>query len=136
MMAGRIDYSTHETNYTLGLSILSSRLKRRSLVVVFTDFADPTAAELMIESLGRLLRRHLVLFVVMRDDELEGMMAMEPTEAEDVARAVVASSLLRQRELVVTRLRRMGAHIVEAPADRIGPEVLNAYLDLKRRDML
>jgi uncharacterized protein (DUF58 family) len=136
MMAGRIDYSTHETNYTLGLTILSSRLKRRSLVVVFTDFADPTAAELMIESLGRLLRRHLVLFVVLRDDELESMAAVEPREPEDVARAVVAGSLLRQRELVVTRLRRIGAHIVETTADRIGPEVLNAYLDLKRRDML
>jgi len=136
MMAGRIDYSTHETNYTLALSTLAGGLKRRSLVVVFTDFADSTAAELMIESLGRLLRRHLVLFVVLRDEELEGLTAAEPVEPEDVARAVVAASLLRERDLVVTRLRRMGAHIVEAPADRIGPDVLNAYLDLKRRDLL
>ncbi len=28
------------------------------------------------------------------------------------------------------------AHIVEAPADRLGPEALNVYLDLKRRDLL
>ena len=136
MMAGRIDYSTHETNYTLALSTLAGGLKRRSLVVVFTDFADSTAAELMIESLGRLLRRHLVLFVVLRDEELEGLTAAEPVEAEDVARAVVAAGLMRERDLVLTRLRRMGAHIVEAPADRIGPDVLNAYLDLKRRDLL
>ena len=136
MTAGRIDYSTHETNYTLALSILASGLKRRSLVVVFTEFADSTSAELMVESLGRLLRRHLVLFVVMRDDELESLTAAEPTEPEDVARAVVADTLLRERDVVLTRLRRMGAHIVEAPADRIGPDVLNAYLDLKRRDLL
>lgn len=136
MMAGRIDYSTHETNYTLALSTLAGGLKRRSLVVVFTDFADSTAAELMIESLGRLLRRHLVLFVVLRDEELEGLTAAEPVEPEDVARAVVAAGLMRERDLVLTRLRRMGAHIVEAPADRIGPDVLNAYLDLKRRDLL
>ena len=32
--------------------------------------------------------------------------------------------------------RRLGAHIVEAPAERIGPEILNVYLDLKRRDLL
>ena len=135
-IAGRIDYSTHETNYTLALATLASSLKRRSLVVVFTDFADSTSAELMIESLGRLLRRHLVLFVVLRDDELESLAACEPVEPEDVARSVVAGSLLRERELVLNRLRRMGVHIVEAPADRIGPDVLNAYLDLKRRDLL
>ncbi|QYC11578.1 DUF58 domain-containing protein [Brevundimonas nasdae] len=135
-VAGRIDYSTHETNYTLALSTLSGQLQRRSLVVVFTDFTDSTAAELMIESLGRLLRRHLVLFVVMRDEELESLTAAEPQEPEDVARAVVAGSLLRERDVVVSRLRRMGAHIVDTPADRIGPEVINAYLDLKRRDLL
>ena len=35
-LAGRIDYSTHETNYTLALATLSGQLRRRSLIVVFT----------------------------------------------------------------------------------------------------
>ena len=135
-VAGRIDYSTHETNYTLALATLSGELQRRSLIVVFTDFTDPTAAELMLESLGRLLKRHLVLFVVLRDAELESLTAAEPETPEDVSRAVVAGSLLRERETVIARLRRMGAHIVDAPAAQVGPEVVNAYLDLKRRDLL
>ncbi|WP_312736189.1 DUF58 domain-containing protein [Brevundimonas sp.] len=135
-VAGRIDYSSHETNYTLAMATLSGQLQRRSLIVVFTDFTDSTAAELMIESLGRLLRRHLVLFVVLRDEELEGLAATEPETPEDVSRAVVAGALLREREAVVARLRRMGAHIVDAPAAQIGPAVVNAYLDLKRRDLL
>ncbi|WP_269513719.1 DUF58 domain-containing protein [Brevundimonas subvibrioides] len=135
-VAGRIDYSSHETNYTLALTTLAGQLRRRSLVVVFTDFTDSTAAELMVESLGRLLRRHLVLFVVLRDEELESLLEIEPVEAEDVARAVVAGGLLHERDVVVSRLRRMGVHIVDAPAERIGSAVINAYLDLKRRDLL
>jgi uncharacterized protein (DUF58 family) len=105
-------------------------------VVVFTDFTDSTAAELMIESLGRVLRRHLVIFVVLRDAELEDLAAAKPETPEDVARAVVASALLRERETVVVRLRRMGAHIVDAPADRVAVDLVNTYLDLKRRDLL
>lgn len=135
-LAGQIDYSTHETNYTLALSTLSGQLQRRSLVVVFTDFADSTAAELMIESLGRVLRRHLVIFVVLRDAELEELAAAEPETPEDVARAVVAGTLLRERETVVARLRRMGAHIVDAPADHLAMNLVDTYLDLKRRDLL
>lgn len=135
-VAGRIDYSTHETNYTLAMASLSGQLQRRSLIVVFTDFTDSTAAELMIESLGRLLSRHLVLFVVLRDEELESLSAAAPATAEDVSRAVVAGALLREREAVVARLRRMGAHIVDVPATGVGPAVVNAYLDLKRRDLL
>lgn len=135
-IAGRIDYSTHETNYTLALATLSGELQRRSLIVVFTDFTDPTAAELMLESLGRLLKRHLVLFVVLRDDELEDLADLEPEGPEDVSRAVVAGTLLRERDTVLARLRRMGAHIVDAPAALVGPEIVSAYLELKRRDLL
>lgn len=134
--AARIDYGTEETNYALGLTTLSASLRRRSLIVIFTEFADATAAELMLESVGRALRTHLILFVVMRDDELEEMAAHPPETPDDVARAVVAADLMRERTLVLNRLRRLGAHVVEAPADQIGPAALNAYLDLKRRDLL
>jgi len=135
-LAASIDYTTEETNFTLGLSTLLGRLDRRSLVVVFTDFADPTSAELMIENVGRLLRTHHVLFVAFRDEELEDLVAAEPRTPEDVSRAVVAGTLLQQRELVFERLTRMGAQIVDAPAGRMGAALVNAYLDAKRRDLL
>jgi uncharacterized protein (DUF58 family) len=135
-LAAAIDYSTEETNFTLGLTSLSARLERRSLVVVFADFADTTSAELMVENVARLLRRHLVLFVIFRDQELEGFAAADPKEPEDVSRAVVAGALLRERELVVARLKRLGVHVLEAAADRVGPALLDAYIDLKRRELL
>jgi uncharacterized protein (DUF58 family) len=135
-LAASIDYSNEETNFTLGLTQLAAELERRSLVVVFTDFADSTSAELMIDNAARLLRRHLVLFVVFRDEELEAMVDKEPAEAKDVSRAVIADALLREREVVTTRLKRLGAEIVDAPAEQAGINLLNAYLDLKRRNVL
>ena len=47
-------YSAAETNFTLGLVELGQRLRRRSLVVVLTDFVDTVTAELMVENLARL----------------------------------------------------------------------------------
>jgi uncharacterized protein (DUF58 family) len=135
-LAAGIDYSAEETNFTLGLTSLQSRLERRSLVVVFADFADTTSAELMVENMARLLKRHLVLFVIFRDQELEGLAGAEPVEPEDVSRAVVAGALLRERELVVAKLRRLGVHVLETPVERLGPALLDAYVDLKRRDLL
>jgi uncharacterized protein (DUF58 family) len=135
-VAAGLDYSTEETNFTLGLTQLSAALERRSLVVIFTDFADTTSAELMLENVARLLRKHLVLFVVLRDEELEAIARREPMDADDVSRAVTAQALLRERDLVTNRLRRLGAHIIDAPADRLGPNLLSAYLDLKRRELM
>ncbi|HZZ86793.1 MAG TPA: DUF58 domain-containing protein [Caulobacteraceae bacterium] len=134
--AARLDYSTEETNYTLGLTQLGAALERRALIVVFTDFADTTSAELMLENVGRLIRRHLVLFVIFRDEELEAIERREPVDPEAVSRAVTAGALLRERDLVIARLARLGAHIVDAPAASIGTALLSAYIDLKRRDLM
>ncbi len=130
------DYSDEETNYTLGLTQLGVALKRRSLIVVFTDFRDVTSAELMVENLNRLLRRHVILFVTLRDETLEAIVREEPTNAEAVSRAVTAHALMRSRGLVIARLVRLGVRIVEAPAVRIGPALISAYLDLKRSDVV
>ncbi len=134
--AAEVDYSAAETNFTLGLTQLSAQLQRRSLVVVFTDFADSTSAELMVENLARLLRTHLVLFVAFRDEELESLVRAEPLTPDDVSRSVIAATLLREREVVIGRLRRMGVQILDAPADRLGTELLSTYLELKRKDLL
>lgn len=131
-----LDYSAEETNYTLGLTQLGVSLRRRSLVVVFTDFADSTTAELMVENLTRLLRRHVILFVVMRDEELEVIARAEPNSATAVSGAVTARALLKSRDVVIARLTRLGVHVVDAPTHTIGAALINAYLDLKRRDVL
>ena len=131
-----MDYSTEETNFTLGLTALAGRLDRRALVVVFTDFADATSAELMVENVARLMRTHLVLFVVFRDEELESLVTRAPETADDVSRAVIAERLSKQREAVIARLKRLGAQIVDAPADGLGPALLNGYLDVKRRGLV
>lgn len=135
-LAARLDYSEDETNYTLALTALAGRLDRRSLVIIFTDFVDPTSAELMLRSVGQLIERHLVLFVLPRDTELESFVEAEPGHPDAVAKAVTAAALLRDRRLVIARLERMGAHILVTPYDQLGAALVNAYLDIKRRELL
>ena len=135
-LAAQVDYSDSETNFTLGLATLGGALERRSLIVVFTEFPDSVGAELMIENLQRLAKRHLILFVALRDEELESMVRADPVEPADVSRAVTAQALLRERDLVLARLRRLGAHVIESAPERLGSEVVSAYLDITRRNLL
>ncbi len=135
-LAAGIDYSDRETNHTLGLTRLAQRLDRRTLIILFTEFTDPTSAELMLRAAGILLSRHLLLFLVHRDEELETLAAAPPDTAEDVTRAVAAQALLRERAIVAARLRRMGAHVVETRYDSAGSALVDAYLALKRQGLL
>lgn len=135
-LATRIDYSSDETNHTLGLASLSSRLARRSLIVLFTEFADVVSAELMLRGAARLVETHLLLVVVLRDEELETLRDRSPEDADDVTRAVTAAGLLRERMVVLTRLRHLGAQVIEAEHDHVGERIAAAYVALKQRNLL
>ncbi|MCW3848203.1 DUF58 domain-containing protein [Sphingomonas sp. LB-2] len=134
--AAKLDYSAVETNFTLALATLAGSLNRRSLVIVFTEFTDQTGAELMLRAAANLLGRHLLLFVVLADEELEELAAAEPKTIDDVSRAVTAAALLRERRLVISRMRHLGIHVIEARHDAVGPALIRQYLDFKRRNLL
>jgi uncharacterized protein (DUF58 family) len=135
-LTASLDYSTNETNHTLALATLAEKLQRRSMIVIFTDFADSISAELMVENLTRLARKHLIIFVTFQDEELEQLRGGDLLSPSDVTRAVIANQLLRERSLVLARLKRLGIHILDVPAANLGPSLIAAYDELRRKERL
>lgn len=131
--AAGIDYGTQESNYTLSLVTLDQRLQRRSLVILFTEFTDPTAAELMIAAAARMLKRHRVLFVLFHDTELDSILDARPEEADDVIRANVAHTLIRERRIVIERLKRLGIDVLEANPDDLPLALAERYVRDRER---
>ncbi|HIC79390.1 MAG TPA: DUF58 domain-containing protein [Kiloniellaceae bacterium] len=134
--AAELDYSDDETNFTLGLSELAGRLDRRSLVVLQTEFIDTITAELMVENVQRLASRHLVLFVCLQDPGLLATVDAEPFTVNAMSQSVIADEFLRERRLVMERLRRMGVLCLDVTAEQMGPEIINRYLEIKRRELI
>jgi uncharacterized protein (DUF58 family) len=134
-MSAELEYQRVETNYTLTLAELSTRLRRRSLVVLFTDFLDTVTAELMIENVTRLARRHLVMFVAVKDPSLDTRALAAPRSLDLLHEAVVASDFARERGVVLERLRRAGAHCLDATPAELTMSLVNRYLEIKRREL-
>jgi uncharacterized protein (DUF58 family) len=131
-----IDYSNEETNYTFGLSFLAQKLRRRSLVVVFTDFIDTTQSELMLESVMRLIKKHVIIFVAFQNQPLEDLARQKPDTPDDVSRAVIAQSLLSERDIVLAKLERMGVDVIDADPNTLNIDIVNRYLDLKGKGVI
>jgi uncharacterized protein (DUF58 family) len=129
-------YHHQETNFTLGLAELNLRLKRRALVILFTDFVDTITAELLIESMQRLANRHVVVFVTQRGSVLENAVEAAPTRFLDVAQAVVAQNFLRERRIVFERLERLGVHCIDVPIRSLASALINRYLMIKQRGLI
>lgn len=135
-MSAQLEYRPDETNFTLALAELTMRLKQRSLIILQTEFVDTTTAELMVENLGRLVARHVVLFVALRDSDLHRTIEARPRTLEDIARSVVAHDFARERQVVFERLRRLGVHCLEAPSDFIGTALVDRYLAIKSKELI
>lgn len=103
---------------------------RRSTVVLFTSIVDLAAADLLRRAMVGLERRHRPILINLQDPELVGL-ALDPPETPAGAFAKVSAlEILLANRRLGRRLRRAGVRVVEAPADRLALESLEAYLAL------
>lgn len=131
-----LDYSSRESNHTLAMANLLGLLKRRGLIVVFSDFVDTTGAELLVENIQALSRRHVVVFVTLKDPALERLATVPAGSLDAAAASVAASDILRDRKVVLQRLTRLGIVVVDAEPGDITPKLVSTYIDLKAREVI
>ena len=111
-------------------------MSRRSLIVLLTEFADTVSATLMMENVSRLVRRHVVVFVTLRDPGLDRATRQAPDSLDALSAAVVTRGLRRERDRVHLELRRLGVRALDVTPDRVAPELISEYLEVRRRELV
>jgi uncharacterized protein (DUF58 family) len=118
------------------LAFRSASGGKRSLILVFTDLVDASAARSLVASVPVLTRRHAVIVASVRDPDLDRALRREPSTSHDVYASAVAIDVLDERQRVATRLEHAGARVVDAAAAGLGEACVRAYLRLKARARL
>jgi uncharacterized protein (DUF58 family) len=106
---------------------------KRSLILIFSDLLDETAARPLADAVPVLARRHAVTVATVRDPDLDDVLATPPDSGHDVGAQAVALDVLDARARTAHMLRRTGAQIVEAPAATLAAACVTAYLRAKAR---
>jgi uncharacterized protein (DUF58 family) len=109
---------------------------KRSLVLVFTDLLEETAARPLVDAVPVLSRRHAVAGASASDADLDALVTTPPRTPQDVYAAAVAVEVLEARRRVAGRLRGAGAEVLEAPAEALPAACVRAYLRAKSRARL
>jgi len=125
-----------ESNYHRSFMEAAHRIRKRSLVVLFTDLPDPDSSARLLRYVTLLTQRHLVLCAALSDYELYDIAARTPTGARELYERTVATSLLMDRQRAITALQRRGAIAFDATPTNLSVEVLNRYLEIKARARL
>jgi uncharacterized protein (DUF58 family) len=125
-----------EPDYPAAFRYLGRQLRRRSLVVLFTDVIDSRASAELLAHLGAAARRHLPLAVAIRNTELEAAAASPAAREADAYRRAAAEELLQARAVALAEVRRRGVLVADVRPEATTAETLGAYFDVKRRGLL
>lgn len=125
-----------EPRFHLALATVAARLRRRALVIVFTDLIDERASEGLLRYSVGLLPRHLPLVVAMSDTEVIDLADATPRTEQDLYRQGVAAGMLERRERLMARLSSLSVLVIDTPPEKISVDVLDQYLEIKARNLL
>lgn len=135
LLAG-IEARVVEPNYPFAFTYLARHLRRRSLIVLFTDVIDARASAAMLGQLARTASSHLPLIVALRNPGLEEAATAAVADEEQAYRRAAAEELLRARAVALEGMRRVGVLVVDAEPGQAVPEAVSSYLEVKRRGRL
>ncbi|MFG6414470.1 DUF58 domain-containing protein [Roseateles sp. DC23W] len=125
----------HHSDYLDAAQTLSRRLRRRSLVIVLTNFRDEDSPELQ-PALRLLRQRHLVLLASLRETAL-GRIAGQAINDTDDAVAVASAHLLSQaRHDAFARVVDHDRLSIDVEPQALAATLVNRYHQVKRAGLL
>lgn len=119
-----------ETDMRAVIARTLSRMKRRSLVVLFTTIEPAPVNEGLLPALGPLLHRHVVLVASVSDPAVAHL-RHDRGDASKAYAAAAAEAADADRRAVAALLHRRGVVVAEAPPETFASHVADVYLDLK-----
>jgi len=115
---------------------MRARIRRRSLIVIFTCLEEAESAAAIAGLVGMLRPRHIPLIVALRDPRLDALARTIPTDRRELALRIVASEERDARRAMLAALHARGALVLDSTPADLARGVVERYLDVKRRQML
>ena len=131
-----LEPSMVESQYEDAFLWFRGRVRRRSLVVIFTDILDELGSENLLDAVALLKPSHLPLCVAIGDSEWEELLEEQPARLQDVYEKSVMQESFWQRRKALMGLVQKGALALDLPPAKLGVGTLQHYLQVKRRGLL
>lgn len=122
-----------EPNYDLAFETLRKRHRKRSLIVILTDVVDTEASSPLIRHCRVAARHHVPLCVTLRDLNIAKAQLQAPDNERAFASKAMAVHIDHMRSQAIKRMRHLGAEMLDVSPLLLSPNLLNRYLQIKRR---
>lgn len=128
--------SFQESDYEMLYMQIRSRIKHRSLVVLYTNFESLSGLNRQLTYLRSIARHHLLMVVFFENTELHALSGLEAQNLEDVYIKTIAEKFAFEKRLIVKELKKHGILSILTPPEKLTINAVNKYLELKARQAI
>src|SRR5689334_1204686 len=125
-----------EADHLRAASVLLQLQKQRALIIWVTDLADTSMTPEVIESASRILSKHLLLFTVIAQTDLNMLALRTPADTAEMYEVAAAQEMVHRRESLIGKVRNKGALALEIAPSRLTTDLVNQYLKVKERNLI
>jgi uncharacterized protein (DUF58 family) len=125
-----------EADHLRAASVLLQLQKQRALIIWVTDLADTSMTPEVIESASQILSKHLLLFTVIAQTDLNELAARSPGSAAELYEVAAAQEMVHRRETLIGKVRNKGALALEIAPSKLTTSLVNQYLEVKERNLI
>ncbi|MEW9701194.1 DUF58 domain-containing protein [Paenibacillus sp. SI8] len=125
-----------ESSTGIAMSHVLRFLKKRSFVVLFSDMESYMYNHELLLYVERLRKSHQALLLSLHDPLLHQWSRIRAEDSRQAYRQSIAHKFTWERHAYVTKMAGRGIPVMDVPADQLTLSAVNAYLDLKSRDVL
>jgi uncharacterized protein (DUF58 family) len=124
------------TDYLALATNLRRRLHHRTLLLMLTVLPEREERHELLRAVEMLAPQHLPLIISLGDPNLKAAAQFLPADRVELSRTLVARDIWMARVELMRDLRARGALVVESTPEDAGIDAVNAYIDVKRRQLL
>jgi uncharacterized protein (DUF58 family) len=125
-----------ESDFEMLYLQIRSRIKHRSLVVLFTNFESLSGLKRQLDYLRSIASHHLLLVVFFENTELQQLTISEAKSIEEVYVKTIAEKFAFEKRLIVKELMKYGILSILTPPQKLTINIINKYLELKSRQAI
>jgi len=105
--------------------------KKRSLIVIFTDWAELEEGTDLLTDLIDASKKHLFMFLSVRDPWIREIINKDIDSEDDIYKKVATYKIWQERKALVRKLNQAGINTFDLDPNELTPTLINKYIEIK-----
>ncbi len=125
-----------ESDYEALFTNLRTKVKQRSLVLLYTNFESLASLERQLPYFRNIAKQHLLVVIFFENTEIHQLLEQKSVTTEEIYIKTIAQKFIYEKKLIVKELAKYGIHSILTTPENLTVNTINKYLELKARNMI